>query len=642
MKELHDSSSLMKEILPSNYSISAIFFDKFPLLFHLTETIPTPSLTIDFLEKLKTHEFVLDEFVKEDYYLPPPEALNTDNILHIASTTLGYPYEKTWKTVNKLVRGGLVFANINTHSTTTENSSMVQQQTAQYIRSNYGDAYVKETVDDCFPSNNDNNNNMNEDERKESIYPTSVARVPTPEDDPLYTLIWERTIQSSMTPAYYHRYRLTILLRCTPENPVIGKETKVSPTTLPFVKKTDEGWGRILLFGSAQPTQKYEAKGGFTGGYAPNGGNLGFPTPNMSFVHFLDVPIFRGWTRMTSSLTPSLSSLEHGIHPTTPHNVLLYLQSLNRGSPIYCKRVIAESRVSPEIPPIEICEGEVVEKLKELGIGMEAIRRAGFFQIHKKMGLVKDLAPEGGGGEGFVLSFEKGREIESFKETRMKESPERTAQVMTGLSGVQRRGNKERLACGNRIVLNGVGLACAEHFHNTYRYLLDSKEYITPPTIEKSPANISNELNNYINERIEKHMANGGDGGDGRLIGQYRGTELRIKRNEGGRYLEWGKEPHFQRKSLESIPLFDDLDEKGAIEIIERGMRELENSADYKRVFRILDPYTSIRHGKFGTYIYHRTEEMKKTKFISLKKCQFNYMTAPVEEIMEWVYQRLS
>jgi hypothetical protein len=44
-----------------------------------------------------------------------------------------------------------------------------------------------------------------------------------------------------------------------------------------------EGWGRILLFGSAQPTQKYEAKGGFTGGYAPNGGNLGFPTDDRIF-----------------------------------------------------------------------------------------------------------------------------------------------------------------------------------------------------------------------------------------------------------------------------------------------------------------------------------------------------------------------
>ena len=48
----------------------------------------------------------------------------------------------------------------------------------------------------------------------------------------------------------------------------------------------DKGWGRILLFGSAQPTQKYEAKGGFTGGIAPNGGNLGFPT---------DDRIFRDW-----------------------------------------------------------------------------------------------------------------------------------------------------------------------------------------------------------------------------------------------------------------------------------------------------------------------------------------------------------
>jgi hypothetical protein len=45
----------------------------------------------------------------------------------------------------------------------------------------------------------------------------------------------------------------------------------------------DKGWGRILLFGSAQPTQKYEAKGGFTGGYAPNGGNLGFPTDDRIF-----------------------------------------------------------------------------------------------------------------------------------------------------------------------------------------------------------------------------------------------------------------------------------------------------------------------------------------------------------------------
>jgi len=276
MKELHNSSASpsphsTKEKLPPSHSISAIFFDKFPLLFHLNGTVPTPSLTIEFLEKLKTHVFVLNEFVKEDYYLPPPEALNTDNILHIASTTLGYPYEKTWKTVNKLVRGGLVFANtepstIHTYITTSDDNATA----AQYICSTYGDAYVKETV-----------------EWKEGIYPMRVTRFPMPEDDPLYTLIWERAIHSSMKPAYYHRYRLSI------DTPVL----------------------------------------------------------NASFVHHLDVPIFRGWTRLaSSSLANSISSLEDAkrvVHPTTPHNVLLFLLSLNRKSPLFCKWVVAESRVSP-------------------------------------------------------------------------------------------------------------------------------------------------------------------------------------------------------------------------------------------------------------------------------------------------------
>ena len=62
-----------------------------------------------------------------------------------------------------------------------------------------------------------------------------------------------------------------ILLTATQENERIAGANKS--------QTVDKGWGRILLFGSAQPTQKYEAKGGFTGGYAPNGGNLGFPTP---------------------------------------------------------------------------------------------------------------------------------------------------------------------------------------------------------------------------------------------------------------------------------------------------------------------------------------------------------------------------
>jgi hypothetical protein len=64
----------------------------------------------------------------------------------------------------------------------------------------------------------------------------------------------------------------------------------------------DKGWGRILLFGSAQPTQKYEAKGGFTGGYAPNRGNQGFPT---------DDRVFRSATKENEKITYTITETQH-------------------------------------------------------------------------------------------------------------------------------------------------------------------------------------------------------------------------------------------------------------------------------------------------------------------------------------------
>jgi DNA topoisomerase-1 len=129
------------------------------------------------------------------------------------------------------------------------------------------------------------------------------------------------------------------------------------------------------------------------------------------------------------------------------------------------------------------------------------------------------------------------------------------------------------------------------------------------------------------------------------VLGEYAGTPLKIKTGEYGHYLEWGTESHPHTKSLESldknISLFT-LDQQHAIDFIEEKMKETAENADKKRVFRILDPFTDIRQGKYGTYIYHKTEEMKKPKFIPLKKCPHNYMTATAEELMKWVYKKMA
>jgi len=106
--------------------------------------------------------------------------------------------------------------------------------------------------------------------------------------------------------------------------------------------------------------------------------------------------------------------------------------------------------------------------------------------------------------------------------------------------------------------------------------------------------------------------------------------------------LEWGIEPNIQTKSLKTFTssLFY-LNEHEAINFIENEMKDLEVNMDNKRIFRILDPFTSIRQSKFGTYIYHKTEEMTKPRFISLKKCQFDFMNAEIDEIMIWMYEKL-
>jgi len=54
-------------------------------------------------------------------------------------------------------------------------------------------------------------------------------------------------------------------------------------------------------------------------------------------------------------------------------------------------------------------------------------------------------------------------------------------------------------------------------------------------------------------------------------------------------------------------------------------------------MIRDIDENTSIRNGKYGDYIYYKTEKMKKPKFINLKKFKEDYMNCDIELIKSWV-----
>lgn len=528
-EHFHSLTPSTKEQEDPPYSLTVIFFEKFPLPFKLTGTIPHSQL-LDFLENLKTHKFILNDFIKEDYYIPPPAApLNIEHLLAIASTTLCNSYEKTWAGVNKLIRGGLV----------TNDTKPFIEQVVSFISLKFGGEYVKEGgVNHTTPLAG-------------GIFPLNISRFPTPEDDPLYKLIWETSIQSCMKPAYFHRYNLRI-------------NTHVS---------------------------------------------------NMDFVYSLDIPIFKGWTKLSLILKKTGKRNVLGYHylpesdPCGLASKLLYLQC-NRGRPVYCKQI--KAAVLENLNRIFWkTETGVVTKLKERGITLNEMNRAGFFQIHTKLGLMKYIdfgAVAGDANEGYILSFVDGGIIQFFKETEISKPQ------------------------NNVIILQPSGVICGKHFYN-----LPEIGRMWGGGVGKVTASISPGLNDYINKLIE----NEGVAQVKYSIGKYKETELKIGFDKDGGYLEWGEEPYIQRKTLAELNIpIECLDETRAIIFIEEEMKILENIADHKRIFRVLDPYTSIRHSKYGTYIYHKTEKMKKTKFISLKKCPFNYITASTAEIMEWIHQK--
>ena len=45
----------------------------------------------------------------------------------------------------------------------------------------------------------------------------------------------------------------------------------------------------------------------------------------------------------------------------------------------------------------------------------------------------------------------------------------------------------------------------------------------------------------------------------------------------------------------------------------------------------------SIRNGKYGPYVFFKTDAMKKPKFYPLKKCGFDYKTCEQDQLVKWI-----
>ena len=118
-----------------------------------------------------------------------------------------------------------------------------------------------------------------------------------------------------------------------------------------------------------------------------------------------------------------------------------------------------------------------------------------------------------------------------------------------------------------------------------------------------------------------------------KYLGQYKGNKLYLRDGPYGYYLEYGG----VRKSLKFVKInipFKNISYDDAISILENS-----ESADNSFV-RKLDNNLSIRKGKYGDYIFYKTEKMRKPLFFKLNGFNDDYKNCSLTNIRSWIKEK--
>jgi DNA topoisomerase-1 len=159
------------------------------------------------LEKIKTHPFIVQEIRKQKKRRNPYPPFTTSKLQQAAYNVLHFPAAKTMKIAQTLYEGveigseGSVGLITYMRTDAVRISETALKETRALIARDYGKSYLP-------PTPNVYKAKKQAQEAHEAIRPTSVHRRPkqaekylTPDQLKLYTLIWNQTVASQMTPA---------------------------------------------------------------------------------------------------------------------------------------------------------------------------------------------------------------------------------------------------------------------------------------------------------------------------------------------------------------------------------------------------------------------------------------------------------
>jgi DNA topoisomerase-1 len=570
------------------YKVQGVFFSS-NICFQLSQEFDTDVEVLNFLEKSISNKHMLGIAPPKPISRAPPIPYNTSRLLQTSSNLLHYSPKETMDLCQKLYQSGYI-TYMRTES--CQYSKTFIEQATQYIQKEWSEKYIG----DLSKVESKDASNPHEAIRVTQI---NVRAIPKSDDsrlETMYKLIWRNTVESCMSPAIYNATSLTITAAL-----------------------------------------------------------------DLQFRHTIEVPVFLGWKAIQDK-SVSITAEQNG-----PSALLMQLQMIASA-----KKPISYNKIGSDIHVQKkhsfYTEAGLINKLEELGIGrpstfatiVDTIQARGYVnridiagesmkcnsynladgnitvvQVEKVFGGEKQklvLQPVGQLTIEFLLRHFNG--LFDYEYTKNME---------LDLDNVSNGTNEDwSEICKKCMVeiknhstqLNGLSKQSFP-IEDGYTYMFEKygpvvKHVLDDGTIEYIPAK------KEMNIDLEK-LKNGMYTLDDLIeiscisIGTHESKEVLIKRGRYGVYVECGD----LRESIKTItkPM-----ETITMEDIQPFLcSPPEKSTEPKLDLRPLNEYMSVRHGKYGAYVYYKRPEMKKPQFLNVKKCPHGYLNCEVDVLVKWL-----
>jgi len=586
------------------YNITG-YFTKHNLQFNLNTQIDSCDTVETFLEDSVEHPHMFSKNKPKELIKKCPEPLTTSAIQQKASNVLRYSPKDTMKICQNLYEAGYItYMRTDSKNYSQEfldniKKLIIATYSEKYIKPDLSSLSLRKTDDKPKTSKSTKKNSKtkknpnNAQEAHEAIRPTDISRIIVPDGNKItnkekrmYTLIRNHTLESCMADALY----LSLHCKFTSVNPYHYKyscEQVVFP-----------GWKIVCGYEEVNPIYEYLKLLTTKKPIAYNKIKASYTIRDLK-THYTEAKL--------------IHLLEHkGIgRPSTFSNIISKIQDRN-----YVKKQNVEGQ-SITCIDYELIDNEIEEIEDRKTIGGEknkmVIQPTGIMVIEFLLKYFDSL---------FEYDYTKRMEDDLDKianGNKLWYSLCKSCYDEMNVCVVQiKEEHKEKIHIDdNHVYMIGrYGPVIKTKIDDKLKFLkvkpdidlnkLKAGELSLEDIIDKSATNVKN----------------------GSILGTHKGQEVTIHNGKFGIYVKYNTKTYSLKilnKPIEEIKLYD------IIPFIE-GLRNTNPN-----VLRTISPHITLRKGKYGPYLFYKTDDMNKPQFLKLKGFTDNANTCNLEILQNWI-----